>query len=311
MSDIVNACKLWVCNRHSTFLVLAPGPTGTPQPIEPSQILYRAEYVSIPDASRALQGASSKLENPHADLLAKLPSPDGPPAQTAILFSFRADETISYVVNARSVHGVQARRYEAVGPNLGYPLETGILEGNLGYFLIGSAQAANLWRAVRIEVDHAQRYNFTLLPLRLSGGLPIPDFDAITDQAIRQEIQQHWSEFQDALARHRYYGVVTSAKNTAESVLYYLLLAGGHISAENRTLAKLLEKLGLILSDATAKTTVPLDFLAYHLIQKMRILHGRTHPGRVKTDGRAIEPELALTVAMDLVEVLRCAGFVR
>lgn len=107
------------------------------------------------------------------------------------------------------------------------------------------------------------------------------------------------------------YGVVTSAKNTAESLLYYFLLARGHISGGKGDLAALLEKFSLILSDAKAKSDVPLDFLAYHLIHKMRILHGRTHPGRVKIDGRAIEPELALTVAMDLVEVLRCAGFVR
>lgn len=204
MSDIVNTRKLWVCDRHSTALIVAPGPTGTPQPIEPSQILLRAAYVSAYDASRDLQGVASVLEKPYAMHLAKLPSPDGPPAQTAILFAFKVEETIPYVINGRSFHGVQARRYEAVGPYQGYTWETDLLQGNLGYVLIGFPQATNLWRVVRVEVDYAQRYNFTLVPLRLSSGLPTTDFTTITDPAIRQEIQQHWSEFQDALAHHRY-----------------------------------------------------------------------------------------------------------
>ena len=43
-----------------------------------------------------------------------------------------------------------------------------------------------------------------------------------------------------------------------------------------------------------------MDFLAFHLIRKLRIIHGRTHMGRVVTDGRPMEPELGLTAATDL-----------
>ena len=60
-----------------------------------------------------------------------------------------------------------------------------------------------------------------------------------------------------------------------------------------------------------AKIHEPFEPLAYYLIHKLRILHGRTHVGRVVADGRAISPDLALTAGADLVEVLRSAGPVK
>lgn len=93
--------------------------------------------------------------------------------------------------------------------------------------------------------------------------------------------------------------------------MYYFLVAGGHVAPGNSTLAGLLKKLASVLADDTKKASVPLDMLAFHLIHKMRMLHGRTHVGRRVIDGRAIDPELALTVVSDLVEVLRCAGIVQ
>jgi hypothetical protein len=311
MSDIGNTLCLWVVNRHNTFLVLAQGPTGTPDPVEPSPILHKAGYLSVYEANGDLRSSSTQLEGPYVTLLAKLPSPDGPPAQTAILFPYQAEEPISYVVGGRSFHGVAARRYHAAGPVHRYAWDSDIVQGEPGYFLIGSPQAANLWRVARVEIDYAHRYNFTLVPVALAHGLPIPDFSTVADAAIRHEIEQHWSEFQDALVRNRYYSLVTAAKNVCESVLYYFLLAAAHIAPGNRNLADLLRKLDAVLADGTAKGTVPFDALAYHLIHKLRILHGRTHVGRVVADGRAISPDLALTVSADLVEVLCCAGLTK
>jgi hypothetical protein len=310
MSDIGNTLLLWIVNRHGTFLVLAPGPAGTPEPVYPSPILHRTVYRSIYEASGDL-GASSVNLGDYATLLAKLPSADGPPAQIAILFPSDGEEPISYVVDGRSFLNVQARRYRAAGPARGYGWEGDITSGHPGYFLIGSAQEANLWRVTRVEVDYANRYNFTLVPMRLTNGLPTPNFTSIANQTVRQEIEQHWLELQDAIASHRYCGVVTSAKNAAEALLYYFLLAGGHISPGNRSLADLLKKLDAVLSDPATKGTVPLDALSLYLIHKLRILHGRTHVGRVVTDGRSIAPELGLTAATDLVEVLRVAGIVK
>jgi hypothetical protein len=117
MSDIGNTLSLWVVNRHNTFLVLAQGLTGTPEPVEPSPILHKAAYLSIHEASSDLHSSSTHLDGPYVTLLAKLPSPDGPPAQTAILFPHQREETISYASNGRSFHSEPARQYHAAGPS--------------------------------------------------------------------------------------------------------------------------------------------------------------------------------------------------
>jgi hypothetical protein len=62
LSDIGNTLRLWVANRHSTFLVLAQGPTGTPEPVEPTPILHKAVYLSIYEASGDLRTSSAQLD---------------------------------------------------------------------------------------------------------------------------------------------------------------------------------------------------------------------------------------------------------
>jgi hypothetical protein len=311
MSEISNTKRLWVVNRHSTFLILAQGPTGTPEPVEPAPILYTCVYVPPAEGTGDIGRHRVSLEGFGVALMARFPNPDGPPAQTAIVFPYFADETVSYVSKGRSFQQKPARAYVAAGPHEGgYGWISDIAYGRLGYFLVGDAKLTNLWRTTRVEVDYAQRYNFTLTPTVLAHGLPSPDFSRINDGTIRQEIQQHWSELENALVHYRSYAVVTSAKNVAESLLYYFLLSGSHILPGNRDLASMLKKLNSLMEDPKCKATVPFDSLAYHLIQKMRILHGKTHIGRVISDGRSITPECALTVASDLVEVLKCAGLI-
>lgn len=51
--------------------------------------------------------------------------------------------------------------------------------------------------------------------------------------------------------------------------------------------------------------------LSYYLAEKLRIMHQRTHPGRVTKEGRGIEPEFAFTVVQDLIEILRELGYTR
>ncbi len=88
-------------------------------------------------------------------------------------------------------------------------------------------------------------------------------------------------------------------------------MAASHIMLGNRDLAELLKKLNSVVTNTATKGTVPFDMLSYHLMHKMRILHGRTHVGRVVADGRTISPDLALTVAADLVEILAGIGLVK
>jgi hypothetical protein len=43
-------------------------------------------------------------------------------------------------------------------------------------------------------------------------------------------------------------------------------------------------------------------------MSKLRILHGHTHSDRVAISDSLVEPEFALTVVEDLVQVLRSTG---
>jgi hypothetical protein len=92
----------------------------------------------------------------------------------------------------------------------------------------------------------------------------------------------------------------------AETVLADYLSQTGLSS--RRDFDEMLGKLRDMLNAPKTETGVPFDFMDYHLMQKIRLLHGRTHSGQVARMGRATRPELALTVAEDLVEVLTSLG---
>jgi hypothetical protein len=49
----------------------------------------------------------------------------------------------------------------------------------------------------------------------------------------------------------------------------------------------------------------------YHLAQKIRLVHGQTHPPQVGVSGVALRPEFALSVVEDLVELLKGLGYSR
>ena len=175
----------------------------------------------------------------------------------------------------------------------------------MGYFLTGGPQAPDLWRVAGLESDVASRWVFTFVPVKLANGLPGVEFATVTDVVLRAEAEQHWSEFQNHLAGHYHHALVTSAKNIAETLLAFYLSKAG--TSCQRGFAKMLDKLKELL-DAPGVKPVPFDHLGYHLMHKKRLLHAWTHAGRVSEKGRAMQPEFALTIAEDLVEVLTLVG---
>jgi hypothetical protein len=60
-----------------------------------------------------------------------------------------------------------------------------------------------------------------------------------------------------------------------------------------------------LLSNRTP-AKLPFTELDFHLMSKLRVLHQRTHVERAIS--RLLSPELALTAAQDLVELLRSVG---
>jgi hypothetical protein len=108
------------------------------------------------------------------------------------------------------------------------------------------------------------------------------------------------------VAHHLHSSLITAAKNVAESLVVFALGA----PQKNLRLEKALEELGGRLWQGQP-TRLQFNILDYHLLSKLRILHARTHADRVVIDGRLVDPEFALTVVHDLVQVLRSTGLAR
>jgi hypothetical protein len=310
--DFLTTHKFWIVDRHSTSLILSQGETGIVEPIEMKYFPMRAAYVSSDlFHSNTLSSAETFLEGRHYDLLVKVPSAYDSPVQTALVFRRIGDQDINYAVNGRLFHGIKSTCYSVAMPAQNNIWETDISHGKNGAFLVGGRGTSRLWRVVNTEVDYAGRLNFTLTPIMLPNGLPSVNFTAVLDPVIRGEMEKHWSDVEDCLIRNRYYQLVTASKNVVESLLYYVLLDNSIIQiGANKDLAELLGRLKKILEDPQTESRLPFGYLDYHLMSKMRILHGSTHVGRVVASGNVIRYEMALTVVHDLIEVMRSAGLV-
>ncbi|MBK9169106.1 MAG: hypothetical protein IPM24_16790 [Bryobacterales bacterium] len=147
---------------------------------------------------------------------------------------------------------------------------------------------------------------FTLAPTKMASGLPEVDFSSIENVLLRQKVESDWKEVERCLANHLHSSLITAAKNVAESLVLFAL--GG--PPEKRTLDHAITELGERLR-AKKRVRLPFEFLDYHLLSKLRILHGRTHSDRVVISGRLVDPEFALTVVADLVQVLSSVGLTR
>jgi hypothetical protein len=300
-----DALKLHLAWHGSTLQVLAPDFQNIPTLVVPAPDLRRTaflDYFAVTDDSQ-IRSAASRLDNPQPLLMLVRPNLDGPPFRTGTLFCYVREENVSWRAGSISNHSLRTEVYEA---STSRGSSNWLYNGKPGYFLTGTWQKHELWRVARLETDAAYRYLFTLAPLRLAHGLPEVQFSALTSPTLRAEAERHWSEFQNQLVAHQYYALVTSAKNVAETVLADYLSQTGLSS--RRDFDEMLGKLRDMLNAPKTETGVPFDFMDYHLMQKIRLLHGRTHSGQVARMGRATRPELALTVAEDLVEVLTSLG---
>lgn len=201
---------------------------------------------------------------------------------------------------------IEAEEYlAAVSLNL-FPWGTDVQRGRPGYFLTGLGDTTSLWRIARVESDIAGRQLFTLSPMQMASRLPEVDFSSIDNDLLRQKIERDWNEVQRCLANQIYSSLITAAKNVAESLVVFAV--GG--PRKGMTFEQSLTELGDRLK-AKEPLRLQFQFLDYHLMSKLRILHGHTHSDRVVISGRLIDPEFALTVAADLVQLLKSVGCVR
>jgi len=310
MADILTARIIWIITKKATRTVVAPGLCGTPEPIEPPPVLSPAAYIQAA-FGHDITRAAAELADPTIPLIAMVPSPDGPPVTLGLLFNRVRDTTISYEVAGRSFLSHPAIEYGAARFQGGYTWDSDINQGLFGSFLVGGLHQSSVWRVRRAQGDHSGRLLLTLQPVKPAAGLPEPDFSIISDDIIRAETQKSWDDLVHALSGDRVDVVVTSAKQIAEKLLYYGLLKVGRITSGNYELYELLSRLRAMLDDRQKRHDLPFTDLDYHIMQKLRILHGGTHIGRIVVNRRAISTEYGMSVVSDLIELLTSFGAVQ
>ncbi len=302
------ATRIWIAERRGAPLLLVPTIGGIPEAVTSTYPLLRVSYLSIEKAGTddGIRAAKNELESKCPLLLLTLRCPDGEPNRSGVIFSRNATVQINWTDGHHGRAQIEAEEYlAAVSLNL-YPWGPDIQRGRPGYFLTGLGETSSLWRIARVESDIAGRQMFTLAPTRLASGLPEMDFSSIDDELLRQKVESDWKEVERCLANHLHSSLITAAKNVAESLVLFAL--GG--PPDKKTLDQALAELGERLK-SKIPIRLPLGFLDYHLLSKVRILHGHTHSDRVVISGRLVDPEFALTVVADLVQVLSSAGLVR
>src|SRR5574337_865707 len=279
-------------------------PSGHVAPLPPDTIVLRAIYLSEfqttpDDLARARQWLTQ--EWPH--LLKVVPSTDGPPFRSALVYVRSNAEQVPRVSDWRLAHalrpeiyGCQAIRYQVVRVGSNYPWETEGVLGRQGFFLTGSTAMSALWRVTRIEADALEREVLTLAPVRLAHGLAAPDFETL-DPPLRDFLKQNFDAFQKAVAGTLYLDVVDRANSLAEGILAYCLTLVGH--AVPRTLFERIEEARRVLADPNRPATFPMTGYGLVLADRIRLLHQRTHADRA-TQGQPLRPEVGMSAAIEI-----------
>ncbi len=307
MSRIDWTLKLFIAERNGGPLLLVPSLGGLPEVALPSYPILRTSYLS-PESAACEQGmanAQALLQDPHPLLLMTMPCADGPPYRSGVVFRRRASIPIDWT-DGRHGKRSNAEEYLAAMSLDYYPWGNDLQQKKRGYFLTGPSDASSLWRIARVELDFAGRHLFTLSPVQLASGLPEVDFSAIENDLLRDKLKKDWSEVQRCLANNLYSSLITAAKNVAESLVVFAVGDSSSRLTLRQGLTALRRKL-----EAKQSCLLPFTLLDYHLMSKLQILHSDTHSDRVVTSGRLVEPEFALTVVSDLLQVLTSVRLTR
>lgn len=302
-----DARELYLAWHGNSLLVLLPDCQNIPT-VVPSPNLLRTGYLpgyALTDQNQ-VQNAAHSLGKDWPLFMMFRESPDGVPFRSGIVFFHHESKVVSWRAGSAVGHGLKTEVYLASTSRGSDGWKNDAISGRPGYFLTGLPNSSDLWRVIRMEPDAAFRLIFTLAPVKLAHGLPNVQFAPLLNPTLRAEAELHWSEFKNHLMQHQYYAVVTSAKNVAETILAAHLSTKG-ISFQ-RDFNEMLQALGDQLNRKD-EGAAPFSYLDYHLMHKIRLLHARTHPGKVASMGRAIKPEFALTVAEDIIEILTSCGY--
>ena len=166
-----------------------PISTGRVVLIDPTVVIFKGVYLSQFEInSNGLEKGKLQLtQNPAYTLLRTVPSSDGPPNWSALVYRRAGDPSVRLreedeVHRTHYVYTIQqAVRYHAEPPG-NYAWETDVSSGKAGYFLTGAAGPSALWRTTRIQADALNRQVLTFTPVQLATVLATSKFDNVPPQ---------------------------------------------------------------------------------------------------------------------------------
>src|SRR6266446_1931651 len=226
-------------------------------------IILKAVYLSRREvAEGALANVRGRLGNEPVHVLRLVPSTDGPPSRSALVYTrtqpFQAlrvrDWRLPMGERGGSYHA-NGIIYQSIAAGTSYGWESEAASGNPGYFVTGFSGETALWRVARVEGDAFDRQFVTLFPVRLAFPLAAANFEGVAEP-LRGFLQQHYDALRSAAAANLHIDVVNRASSLAEGVIEYcLVLAGRRVP---NSLYDRLEEVKKALDDPTRPPVFPL-----------------------------------------------------
>lgn len=297
MNAIATVCELFVdYSLRRVFAFTLDGYTGL---VNPQPLLLRTVYSKAGELEQAISAYRAAMQASHPDLLLCFLNPsDDHRFRTAKVFKQNGNSPHKYRDASGKEQSTYSTYYTATGG--GQAWHEDFRKGQEGMFITGEYGPTNVWRVFRIDCDVFQSSIVTLTPLVIAGGFPPLDLSSVTDARRRTEIIGLYDELQSSVLNQTYRSVITKAKDIAEA----LLPLKASISP-GRTFAETLQRVRTLIESKESAVSL----LTYHMCEKLRLLHQRTHPDRAYE--QPVAPEVALAAAQDLVEVLRAWGYAR
>jgi hypothetical protein len=294
--EISESNDLYLSVRNSTPLWLAPNSDGVALALDPQPTILRAAYSASLD-DQTTSAAKVWLRGEQHWLLALAPCPDGAPHRLAFLF-VRQNET--------KIAMLQDGPYLRNGvPFVWYQRATPVTSLGPGFFLTGTVDEGSIWRIFRHELDPFNRWMLTISPVRLSSQCPKADFSSLKSPLLAGEVAAQYADMTRAITTNSYRDVVTKAKNIVEAVVAERL---GKTEV-SRDLFENLKDVKRLLDDRQQRDSCGWTDLDYHVVNKIRLVHGQTHATGPTKSGRPLRPEFALSTVEDLIELLYSWGY--
>lgn len=299
---VAEASELYLLPRNNTTLWLAPDGNGLAHALDPQPTLFRSAFSSSTD-EQSIAAAKSWLASDRCWLMTFTACPDGPPHRWGLLFIFVDEVVVTLQDGSYTRPGKRVLRYRRATK----ATSLGTYSDGPGYFLTGMEKDGALWHLTRQELDLLNQWVVTLSPVRLSSRIPRADFSSLKAPLLAEEVAAQYHDMARAITTNSYREVVTKAKNIVEAVVADRL---GTVET-SRDLHANLQTVKRLMEANPEDGASGWGYLEYHIMQKMRLLHGQTHPTGPTKAGRSLRPELALSTVEDLIELLRVWGLCR